>query len=526
MRKIIVIVFCAVVLASCQAAQLVRVPLGGPGDSAPQISGLVDLGSLTIPAQGLLDTTESDGMFVAGEWVAVVGSGLNTDRARVFLDKTEVPAMGGIEGGGLIFRLPRDLKFQHTYNVRVATPRGTAESTLQVSNLLVMADAKDNRLVFWRTSGEKKNAFEEQELTVPCNEAGTYALSRSGGVLYATARHTRLPGHSSNELKTIHLGAKGGPREAYSMGYEAKDDAVSLVATATHLFVLTGSELVVFSLADPTRPKLIIRQGLPLPSKHAAYRDLILLGDGTKAAVLEQENNQLYLINLADPVAPGVSGPFSVVPPSASSYSIGLAPDRRDANTLWLLTGVNTQQLRERFQAMWHDKPEDKTPTRTALIHVELNENGFAQRGEPVLLPEGVLPLGLTAERNGDLLINAFAYEKETLAKTEFSLKGARNLVKGLWDSIFAGRIYRVTPQGAVTNDLKSVNIFASMARIEDSPLVYSSYHLVTKYLSPSVKIVLAVDVLKGQSFKVREMEMEWKMVLPPYKYFPEVALM
>ena len=135
------------------------------------------------------------------------------------------------------------------------------------------------------------------------------------------------------------------------------------------------------------------------------------------------------------------------------------------------------------------------------------------------------MPLGLSTERGGDVLITALAYEKEVLAKTSFSLKGARNLVKGLWDSIFAGRVYRVTPQGAVTNDLKSVNLFVSLAQIEGSPLVYSSYRLVTKYLRPSVKVVLAVDVLKTQTFKVREVEMEWKMVLPPYKFFPEVAL-
>ncbi|HAS53332.1 MAG TPA: hypothetical protein DCS42_03955 [Nitrospiraceae bacterium] len=326
-------------------------------------------------------------------------------------------------------------------------------------------------------------------------------------------------------MKTVHLGAKGGPRQVFSTGYEAKNAAVSLVPTASHLFMLTDSELVIFSLADSVQPKLIAHKSLPLPSKHATYRDLILLGDGSKAVVLEQENNQVYLIDLADPAAPTVAGPFAVIPAAGSSYSVGLAPDRGNAKAFWLLTGVNTQQLRERFQALWHDNPEDKTPTRTALYHIELNDSRLAARGEPILLPEGVMPLGLSTERGGDVLITALAYEKEVLAKTSFSLKGARNLVKGLWDSIFAGRVYRVTPQGAVTNDLKSVNLFVSLAQIEGSPLVYSSYRLVTKYLRPSVKVVLAVDVLKTQTFKVREVEMEWKMVLPPYKFFPEVAL-
>jgi len=526
MRKLALIAFCAVLFASCEAAKLVRVPTGGPGDLQPEITGLIDLGSLAIPDQGELNTMESDGLFIAGEWVAVAGTGLNTNGTKLYLDGTEAPVRGGIQGGGLIFRLPRDVKFRHAYTVRVKTPRGSAETKLQVSNLLVMADARENRLVFWRTAAEeRKDPFEEQVLSLPCSEAGPYALAQSGGILYATARHTRLPGHSGNELKTVHLGANGGPKEVFSIGYQAKDDAVSLVPTASNLFMLTGSELIVFSLADPVRPKFIAHQALPLPSKHATYRDLILLGDGSKAVALEQENNQVYVIDLANPAAPSVAGPFAVIPAAETSYSVGLAPDRRNSNAFWLLTGVNTQQLRERFQALWHDKPTDQTPTRTALYHIDLNENRLAARGEPILLPEGVLPLGLSTDRGGDVLITALAYEKETLANTSFSLKGARNLVKGLWNSVFAGRVYRVTPQGAVTNDLKSVNLFVSLAKIEGSPLVYSSYHLVTKYLTPSVKVELAVDALKSQSFKLREVEMEWKMVLPPYKFFPEVAL-
>lgn len=526
MKKIALITFCAVFIASCQVTKLVRVPMGGASDVQPQIMQLIDLGSLSIPDQGELNTTESDGVFIAGEWAAVAGTGLNTDKTRLYLDGKEAPVRGGIRGGGLIFRLPRDVKFRHTYTVRVETPRGAAESKLQVSNLLVMADATENRLVFWKTSSEKKLFFEKQELSLPCADAGPYAIAQIGGILYATARGTKQEGPSPYQLQTMHLGAKGGPREVSTTGYQAKDKAVSLVPTASHLFMLTASEVVVFSLADPARPKLIAHQDLPLPTKHATYRDLILLGDGTKAVVLEQENNQVYLIDLANPAVPGVTGPFAVVPAAQSSYSVGLAPDRGNPNAFWLLTGVNTQQLRERFQALWHDKPSDQTPTRTALYHIDLNGNLLAARGKPILLPEGVLPLGVSTERSGDVLITAIAYEKETLAKSSFSLRGVRNLVKGLWNSIFAGRVYRVTPQGAVTNELKSVNIFASLAKIEDSPLVYSSYHLVTKYLRPSVNVVLAVDVLKKQSFKVRKVKMDWKKVLPPYRFFPEVALL
>ena len=339
MKKIVLITFCAVLFAACQPGKLVRVPLGGPGDVQPQIIKLMDLGSLSIPDQGELNTLESDETFIAGEWVAVAGTGLNTNGTRLYLDGTETQVRGGLKGGGLIFRLPRDLKFRHAYTVRVETPRGAAESKLQVANLLAMADARENRLVFWKTSAEKKRLFEEQELTMPCAEAGPFAHAQSGGILYATARGAKQEGPSPYQLKTVHLGAKGGPRQVFSTGYEAKNAAVSLVPTASHLFMLTDSELVIFSLADPVQPKLIAHKSLPLPSKHATYRDLILLGDGSKAVVLEQENNQVYLIDLADPAAPTVAGPFAVIPAAGSSYSVGLAPDRGNAKAFWLLTG-------------------------------------------------------------------------------------------------------------------------------------------------------------------------------------------
>ena len=123
MKKLSAAILLVLLLSACQARQLVRVPLGDICDVRPQISSVKDLGSLAIPGNGALDLSESDGMFVAGEWVAVVGNGLNTKQAKLFLDKTEMPVTGGIEGGGLIFRLPRDLKFRHSYTVRVQTGR-------------------------------------------------------------------------------------------------------------------------------------------------------------------------------------------------------------------------------------------------------------------------------------------------------------------------------------------------------------------------------------------------------------------
>ncbi|HEY6010788.1 MAG TPA: hypothetical protein VIX18_04900 [Nitrospirota bacterium] len=81
-----------------------------------------------------------------------------------------------------------------------------------------------------------------------------------------------------------------------------------------------------------------------------------------------------------------------------------------------------------------------------------------------------------------------------------------------------------MTPAGNVSIEDTSINMMLSMAMIEDGPLVYSSYRWAIDYIPPSVNVVLAVDVLKDQTLPVRELE--WKMVLPPYAFFPEIMLL
>jgi hypothetical protein len=122
------------------------------------------------------------------------------------------------------------------------------------------------------------------------------------------------------------------------------------------------------------------------------------------------------------------------------------------------------------------------------------------------------------------MLISALAYEKETLAKTGLSWEGAGNLVKGVRDSLFAGRIYRVTPSGTISTEMTSINIPLSIRRLEEGPLIYSIYRLKIRYFLLSAKVVLTVDALKKQSLKVREMG--WKTILPPYKFMHEITLM
>ncbi|MEN8136748.1 MAG: hypothetical protein ABFS18_14630 [Thermodesulfobacteriota bacterium] len=526
MKKLAAAIFFVCLLSACQAKQtLVRVPFGDLSQDLPKIASVKDLGSLALSGDGPVDLSESDGLFVAGEWVAIVGRGLNSIGAKLFLDETELPIAGGIEGGGLLLRLPREVKFRHTYTLRVVTERGSAEHQLAVTNLIAMSDPREARVLFWRSTEatEQKALFEEDYLEVPCPGAGPAALARTGGILYVTAKGEKS---QYGALKTIHIGARGGPQEVSSMEFTARYAPVSLVLAedGSHAFLLTRGEFMVFDLSVPQQPRLLARQELTpsVPGEALSFRYLVLIDGGNKAAMLDKEHNLVRVLDLSHLVAPAVLGDFVVGAPAPNSYSVGLTADPANRNGLLVLTGVTKRQLRQRLSGLWSDKPVEETPTRGALVRMAWRDNTLVA-DPPMNLPEGVLPLGLYLDRNGDMLVSALAYEKERLAKTGLSLEGVGNLLRGVRDSIFAGRVYRVTPAGTVSVEMRSVNIPLSISRLEDSPLIYSIYRLSINYVFLSAKVVLAVDALKKQSLPVRTMS--WKTILPPYKFMHEIML-
>jgi hypothetical protein len=104
--------------------------------------------------------------------------------------------------------------------------------------------------------------------------------------------------------------------------------------------------------------------------------------------VLDEPNNRVLLIDLSVPFAPAVSGAFPTGPPASASYSIAIAADPHNADALWILTGLNTQQVRQRSSDMWSDKPADPITTCAGLVRMELKQNTLVVDG-PVDLPEG-----------------------------------------------------------------------------------------------------------------------------------------
>lgn len=266
MKRLLIAVMAVLALSACQAAPLVRVSMQGLADRPPEIDKVVDLGSLSVAPEGELDRGHTDELFIAGEWVVVAGKGLNAQSSRVFLDDIELPVKGGIKGGGLLLRIPPEVLYRHTYTLRVETPLGADQTTVPVSNFIVMSDVRSNKVYLWRSSPDEDGVFDEEPFTIDCSRAGPFAVSPSGGVLYVAAQGNRSKGAElpAYELKAIHLGAKEGPAEISSLRFESENMPVSLVVSrkGSFGFLLTSNELLVFDLSQPGTPRFVSRQKL------------------------------------------------------------------------------------------------------------------------------------------------------------------------------------------------------------------------------------------------------------------------
>lgn len=237
---------------------------------------------------------------------------------------------------------------------------------------------------------------------------------------------------------------------------------------------------------------------------------------------MDEATSRIMLVDLSEPKAPAVIATFPV-DGEGGTQAVGLVADRSNENMFWVLTGLNAHKVGLHLSNLWKDKPDELTSTHAGLVRMELQGETLVPH-EQLSLPDGAMPLGLFSEKNGDVLVSAVAYDKENIAKTDFSFSGVANFLKGLRNSLFAGRIYRITPQGTITTEVTSINLLLSMSKLENSPLVFSTYRFSMSYFLPSVRLVLGVDVLRQQGLVVRKMD--WKTILPPYRFFPEITLL
>lgn len=510
-------------LGGCRAG-LPPSPGAEPAARRPEIRRMIDLGALP-PREGESDPGGGDGRFTAGEWVQLEGPGLSDPAARVFLDDRPVHLAEGEASGVLRFRLPGDLAFRHTYRLAVETPGGRAEAPLSATHLVAMRDARGNRLALWRTSADPSAVLEEEALSVPVPRCGPFAFSPAGGFLVAVSGRGRSQGggETQYELRVVHTGARGGPREvaAVPMRCRREPSSVAVSPSGEQAYVLTGAELLVFDLRDPRRPRPTAIHTLPgaSPETPVDYGRLLLFAGGTRAAALDRAGNRVAILDLSQPAAPAWVGTFPAGPPSRRSYVVDLAADRGNPRAFWLLTGVNGLQLRQRFLRFWE---RGDTPG-AALVSLELSGSEL-RPGRRVALPDASLPLSLLPEPGGDVLVAAVELEAAWLRDASLSVDGLFDLLRGLKSPVLLGRILRVRPGGEVETEVRSPDVFLSLAQAPGGPPLVSSYRVRTGVsLSPTLDVQLTVQVLGAQRVAVRELG--WETAVPPYDFFPEVAV-
>lgn len=524
MKKILLLIPVFILSISCASQKLIRVdnPSGIAGP--PEISSVIDLGSLPPVHGGEIDQEMQDECFTPGEWAAVTGDNLASTDTCVYVSGTEVPVAGYLEGGSILIRIPRGLETNIKQTLSVKTSLGTAEYPITITGYLIVNDPFSGKLIFYRSLLEEEQLFEEDETTeVPVNDNLCQAISPSGGLLYTVTAEGSFT--QEYHLKTIHLGAKDNPSEISSVIFQPDSKPVSIDISSNEeiLAVLSEMHLYIFKITNPALPVLAGSISLPLQGEiiGSGYKSIVLMDNGKYAAALEPSGNSIALIDLSLQSNPRV---VQMLEASHDDLplSIDIAADRDDPGALWLLQGPNIRYAYKAIQALLSsDDKDENSKDKTGLMQSRITrltlKNNLLQVSKKNQLPEGFIPLYMKSVSGKKALISGISAEFLRFTPPSFSIESIKSLLGWMKDSVNPGRILSASEGGEITEVTQGLCIFLCIDRIaKDGPMVYSVMKLGPRYIPPSVGVDMGIEVFDNQYFYFKKMNIE--SLYPPYK--------
>jgi hypothetical protein len=523
------------VTAACGAASLRRVAHPDGGDVPPHIDAMVDLGALPPAASGDLSREASDERFTPGEYAAVLGPGLARSDARVSVGGQAVPVAGFLQGG-LLVRMPRGLSPRKQQTLEIVTPSGRTQQPFTYASHVVVSDVSGNHLRFLRMSPDAEKLFDDTydlELT----RVRAHAFSADGGLVYAVQAHA-----DHFALATVHIAAPEHPALLGTLPLTVAGVPQELVSAPARgqLWLLTGKELVVFDVANATKPREIGRLSLPEGNPES----LAMLADGTFAAVLERDHNTVWLFDMQAP--PKLAQTLPLPPETTARASISLLADRSDSHRLWVLQGRSLSRLsgrtggaigkvsgtldRAKAAIGWGQAPQQPEPTPppetpspempTRVLGLTLGSTLAVDKELP--LPPAFLPLFLRASSDGRLLVSGItsdAARLEGFGESGADMRGVSSLLLGTTQF---GRVVAIDPTGKREPEtlVQGMGMFFDVDQLPDGQLVCSVMR-VGVHLS-GLGIDWNIEAPHLDAVKVRTLE--WTVILPPY-VSPPVSL-
>jgi hypothetical protein len=493
-------------LLSACATPLVR--FGAPVASAvpPAIVEVVDLGGLPLPASGEVERRHSDGALSAGEWVALLGDGLDAS-ARVSVDGQALAIEGFLRDGGLLVRVPRGLSPLEPHTLRVETAHGMVQRPLSVTTWAVAADTDGDAVRLARLVPGHKDVFAEPT-EIALRRAKHTAQSPDGALLYVI----QTPKDGRAELIVVHLAAKGGPEALASLEVATPSPPAGLLAVGTTLLVLGERHLLRFDVSDPTAPRAAGVLELTAEAQRV-YVDLAPLGP--YVAALETWGNRVDLIDVA---SLSRVGSVDVAPEMQLPYAIDLAPAPGGAS-LWVLAGPNFRVAGKRVAELTRGIVGDEASAPAAapqLLEVGLDGAKpvvLARRG----LPDGFYPLFALAEPTGDVIVSGVGGAVLDVSQLDLSLDGLKKLVTLVGDLAQFGRIVRVPAAGAPQTVIEGLALYLNLDRLAGGQLVYAAMRIGAKPFPPSLKVDWGIETASRGYAPLRSLGAE--LIIPPYSY-------
>ena len=529
-------------LLSACATPLVRVAQPDLREGAPVIERLVDLGGQPLPDAGLLSQDESDGVLTTGEWVAVLGQGLDAGgRSSVTVDGAAIAIKGHLQGGSLLVQVPRRLAPRQTHQLAVTTPAGTTAVSFTVKSYIVVGDTSGKTVRFLPMEPNGKTVLSKPAANIDVKEAYLHTLSPSGAWLYVVQSLGQEDQKKSlvSEIAVVHMGASKHPKLVGTFPFQSATlpTAVTMLDENT-LLVLCENELLVCEVKGG-RVATVGRVDLPRAPGKSLYVDVEAVS-GRAAIALEAYGNSVTLIDLSDLRQPRVQTTLDVGKVKGVPWSVDLARDPDDDRAVWLLQGPNFRLSGEKVSqsvdavtakvkaALGLKKSTAATPTDEAkapqesyarLVRIRADGGALQIAGERPL-PSDFFPFFLLAQPKGEFLISGVTSDVFRFAGLPRSFAGLKSAIDVLTGSLQFGRILRLRAGGSAEPVVKGPALYFNLDTLTDGTLLYSVIRPGFRVLPPSLDVEWGVESAGSsdtdQDYQ-RLLQLEWTTLIPPY---------
>ncbi|MCU0664170.1 MAG: hypothetical protein MUC50_17810, partial [Myxococcota bacterium] len=431
----------------CAPAPLVRVATAVPSIGPPRIARIVDLGGLAPIPDGVLDIRHSDSVLTPGEWVAVVGKNLDNSETKIEACGVEAMAVGHLQGGSLLVRLPRSKHWDDHGGLTLTTPLGSDRVDIACGHAVVVSDMRDNALKLWRATGSEEQPLEEEPGVVSLPRSGPIALGDGGALLYAAGRSSAPllgRGHGPMELFVIHVAAVPQPTVESRTQIEGKGQIVgAAVDDPRRLLALAfENELVLLSLDNPTAPRVVGRLSMGESLGSAACTDgPVFMSGANQLTLLDSVGNTVVLVDLADPTAPRIAQQLALSEGATGSVTIAMTDHVDEAGRVHVLTGTNVSLARMIARGKTDASTLVKAPP--GLATVELRDGRVSVVNKIQFSGEWI-PVDLALDPDGGVLVSVVGMDVDKLLSIEGSAQGLLKMIGALKDTVQFGQVWRV----------------------------------------------------------------------------------